>query len=107
MMWKFGYIGMKIATGLTAVHKSLQMWSGWARSTFTLIHSLAHIKEKIKGGPPIDAGRNTGIGLPLLMLHRQEHDLAQVCTNQHRCSKYRECSCHTALDQLSKRCNEG
>ena len=25
VMWKLGYIGVKIATGLTAVHKSLQM----------------------------------------------------------------------------------
>ena len=41
--------------------------------------------------------------IPLLLLHRQEHNLAQIRTNQRLRCQYRGYNCHTALDQLSKR----
>ena len=75
----------------------LQMWSGHGQH---LAFLSPHQRED---RALIDAGRNTGIGLPLLMLHRREHHLAQVRSNQRRFSKYWGCSCRTALDQLSKR----
>ena len=41
-----------------------------------------------------------------ILLHRQEHDLAQIRINQHRRCQYRGYSCRTALDELSKRCTK-
>ena len=41
--------------------------------------------------------------IPLLLLHHQEYDLAQIRTNQRRSCQYRGYNCRTALDQLSKR----
>ena len=41
-----------------------------------------------------------------ILLHHQECDLAQICTNQRRCCQYRGFSCRTALDQLSKQCRK-
>ena len=41
--------------------------------------------------------------IPLLLLHRQERDHAQIRTNQCRRCQYRGYNCRTALDQLSKR----
>ena len=38
-----------------------------------------------------------------ILLHRQERNLAQICTNQRCHCQYRGYSCRTALDQLSKR----
>ena len=40
--------------------------------------------------------------MPLLLLHRQERDHAQIRTNQRRRCQYRGYNCRTALDQLSK-----
>ena len=37
------------------------------------------------------------------LLHRQERNLAQICTNQRCRCQYRGYSCRTALDHLSKR----
>ena len=42
----------------------------------------------------------------VILLHRQERDLAQISTNQRRRCQYRGYSCRTALDQLSKRCRK-
>ena len=38
-----------------------------------------------------------------ILLHCQERNLAQICTNQRCHCQYQGYSCHTALDQLSKR----
>ena len=46
VMWKLGYIGVRIATGLTAVHYSSRCDMGMVN--ISLMRSLAHIEEKIE-----------------------------------------------------------